>query len=378
MTSTIGFSQYTFYIVFEVPSNLVLKKMQPRNWQFRIMLTWGAVLACHAAVKNKEGLYAARFVLGMMEAGMFPGIVGSLLAYGISYMDGLQGLIYFVLPDYPKSPRSSSWLTPREQEYLEARLSENAPRTSDATFSASEVIASLRDPRIWSFMLSQILINLGGYGLSWQLPTVTTSLGFAGLPRNQLLNIPPAGCSVLAIIFAGWFMKRAYVTRPAFIMAICAGCLAFFIVLASTRDKYAVYVACVFGTMFYAVFFIPFWAWRSATLVGSTGTAFTLAFQSSVGQVGGVIGPQMFQSKYAYNGYKVPFAICSAAIGGGWLASALTWWLTRNVEWDVRRIRRLRIKAEREGKVFADDDVQVINERNFYGKGLKRDEEAAL
>jgi hypothetical protein len=183
---------------------------------------------------------------------------------------------------------------------------------------------------------------------------------------------------VLAIIFAGWFMKRAYVTRPAFIMAICAGCLAFFIVLASTRDKYAVYVACVFGTMFYAVFFIPFWAWRSATLVGSTGTAFTLAFQSSVGQVGGVIGPQMFQSKYAYNGYKVPFAICSAAIGGGWLASALTWWLTRNVEWDVRRIRRLRIKAEREGKVFADDDVQVINERNFYGKGLKRDEEAAL
>ncbi|VUC31503.1 unnamed protein product [Clonostachys rosea] len=415
------------YIVFEVPSNLVLKKMQPRNWQFRIMLTWGAVLACHAAVKNKEGLYAARFVLGMMEAGMFPGIaaqlcswyrsdemgkpimwmfafsncsgiVGSLLAYGISYMDGLQGLsawqwvyllegiitilfsgvVYFVLPDYPKSPRSSSWLTLREQEYLEARLSENAPRTDDATFSTSEVIASLRDPRIWSFMLSQILINLGGYGLSWQLPTVTTSLGFAGLPRNQLLNIPPAGCSVLAIIFAGWFMKRAYVTRPAFIMVICAGCLAFFIVLAATRDKYAVYVACVFGTMFYAVFFIPFWAWRSATLVGSTGTAFTLAFQSSVGQVGGVIGPQMFQSKYAYNGYKVPFAICSAAIGGGWLASALTWWLTRNVEWDVRRIRRLRIKAEREGRVFADDDVQVINERNFYGKGLKRDETAAV
>jgi predicted neutral ceramidase superfamily lipid hydrolase len=109
-------------------------------------------------------------------------------------------------------------------------------------------------------MLSQILINLSGYGLSWQLSTVTTSLGFAGLPRNQLLNIPSAAASVLAIIFAGWFMKHAYLTRPAFVMFICGGTLVFFIVLASTRDKYAVYIACVFGAMFYAVYFIPFWA----------------------------------------------------------------------------------------------------------------------
>ncbi|TVY91632.1 putative transporter [Lachnellula willkommii] len=358
------------YIVFEVPSNLLLKKMSPRNWQFRIILSWGIVLACHAAVKNKKG---------------------SLLAYGISYMDGLCGMsawqwvyllegittilfaivVFFVLPDYPKSPRSNKWLTPREQEYLELRLSENAPKTEDAAFNTAEILESLRNPRTYAFMLSQILTNLGGYGLSWQLPTVTTSLGFAGLPRNQLLNIPPAAASVLAIIFAGWFQKRAYTTRPAFIMFICAGALVFFIVLASTRDKYAVYIACVFGTMFYSVYFIPFWAWRSSTLAGTTGTAFTLAFQSCVGQVGGVIGPQLFRSKYAHNGYKVPFAICAAAIGAGWLASAWTWWLTRNVEWDVRRIRRLRIKSEKEGKVFADDDVKVFEERRFYGKTLE-------
>jgi len=59
------------YIVFEVPSNLLLKKMTPRNWQFRIVFSWGIILACHAAVKNKEDFYTARFFLGMMEAGMF-------------------------------------------------------------------------------------------------------------------------------------------------------------------------------------------------------------------------------------------------------------------------------------------------------------------
>ena len=108
-----------------------------------------------------------------------------------------------------------------------------------------------------------------------------------------------------------------------------------------------------------------------------TGTAFTLAFQSCVGQVGGVVGPQLFQSKYAHNRYKTSFAICAAAIGAGWMANLWTWWLTRNVEWDVRRIKRLRLKAEKEGRVFHEDDVKVYDERHFYG-GLHKSESGAV
>ncbi|EXJ58771.1 hypothetical protein A1O7_06201 [Cladophialophora yegresii CBS 114405] len=395
------------YIIFEVPSNLVLKKMTPRKWQSRIIASWGLVLACHAAVQNRQGLYAARFFLGMMEAGLFPGlaaqmcswyrsdemgkpimwmfgfqncsgIVGSLVAYGISYMNGLGGLsawrwvylleglftilfagiVFLVLPDYPKSPRSAKWLTPREQEYLELRLTDNAPRTHDAAFDKTEVLASLKNPRTYAFCLSQILMNLGGYGLQWQLPTVTTSLGFAGLPRNQLLNIPPAAATVLAIIFAGWFLSRAYVTRPKFIMMICAGALAFFLVLCFNVSRYTTYIAVIFGTMFYSVYFIPFWAWRSASLIGSTGTAFTLAFQSSIGQVGGVIGPQLFQERFAHNGYKVSFGVCAGAIGASWLANIWTWYLTHDNEEDIKHVRRLRTKANRSGRVWAGEDVK--------------------
>lgn len=129
-----------------------------------------------------------------------------------------SGVVWFVLPDYPKSPRSASWLTEREQNFVEARLSENAPRTSDKFFDKKEVIQTVKSPLIWSFMLSQTLVNLGGYGLSWYLPTITTNLGFAGLPRNQLLNIPPAAASVLGTVFAGWFLTKAILTRPQFIM----------------------------------------------------------------------------------------------------------------------------------------------------------------
>lgn len=309
------------------------------------------------------------------------GIVGSMLAYGISYMNELGGLsgwqwvylleglftvlfagvVWFCLPDYPKSKTSDSWLSPREQEYLEVRLTSNAPKTSDSAFNKAEILASLKNPRTYSFCLMQVFMNLGGYGLQWQLPTVTTRLGFAGLPRNQLLNIPPAAASVLAIIFAGWFLGRAYLTRPAFSMFICAGAFAFFLVLCfpGQVSREATYLACIFGTMFYSVYFIPFWAWRSATLVGTTGTAFTLAFQSCIGQVGGVVGPQLFQSRFEHNGYRTSFAICAGAIGASWLANCWTWWLTAKNESDIRRVARLRIKAHKEGKVWAGEDVKL-------------------
>jgi MFS family permease len=95
--------------------------MTPRVFQTRICFLWGLVLACHAAAHNKEGLYAARFFLGLAEAGLFPslithlcnwyrsdemgkpimwlfgifnlaGVLGSLLVYGIAYLDGKHGL----------------------------------------------------------------------------------------------------------------------------------------------------------------------------------------------------------------------------------------------------------------------------------------------
>jgi len=312
------------------------------------------------------------------------GIVGSLLAYGISYLDKKGGLsawqwvyllegiftslfglvVWFVLPDYPKSPRSQSWLTAREQAFLEVRLSENAPLSDDAAFSKSEVVTALRDPRTYAFMACQCLLNMGGYGLSWYLPTITTNLGFAGLPRNQLLNIPPAAASVMAIIFAGWFMKRAYVTRPVFVAPMLIGTVIMFALLVGLTSPAGIYVACILCTMFYSVYFIPLWAWRSATLKGSTGTAFTLAFQSSIGQVGGVVGPQLFLEKWSYNGYKNSFAICLAAVVAACIANVWTWWLTRTVENDVLLVRRERIKAEKEGGVYAGDDVRVFGDRS--------------
>ena len=109
-------------------------------------------------------------------------------------------------------------------------------------------------------MINQLMVNLAGYGLSWFLPTITTSLGFAKLPRNQLLNIPPAAASVFAIIFSGWFLKRGWLTRPAYTQPINAGMTICFILFFTISNRVGIYVACILGTMFYSVYFIPFWA----------------------------------------------------------------------------------------------------------------------
>ncbi|GKT43029.1 MFS transporter prlL [Colletotrichum spaethianum] len=263
------------------------------------------------------------------------GIIGSLLCYGISYLNGVRGLsawrwvylleglativfsgvVFWLLPDYPKSPRSSRFLTEREMEFVEARLPENAPLTNDPDFAGKEIWAVLRTPLIWSFMLSQTLINIGG------------------------------------ILMSG--------------MVVC------FVLFFTITNRYGIYISCILGTLFYQSYFIPFWAWRSATLWGSTGTAFTLGLQSGIAQLGGVIGPQLFQSKFAYNGYKTSFAIAAATTIASFLANLWTWWLTRNTEYDVMRVRRKILKARKLGKVNFDDDIRVFEERHFYD-GLKR------
>lgn len=166
-------------------------------------------------------------------------------------------------------------------------------------------------------------------------------------------------------------MERAWIVRPAYIMFLLSGMVVCFVLFFTISNRTGIYIACVLGNLFYQSYFSPFWAWRSATLIGSTGTAFTLGLQSGIAQLGGVVGPQLFQSKWAHNGYKTSFAIAAAFTIAGWASNLWTWWLTRNTEYDVMRVRRLANQAKTEGRVNA-EDIKIFEERVFYRKGLRR------
>lgn len=113
---------------------------------------------------------------------------------------------------------------------------------------------------------------------------------------------------------------------------------------------------------------------RASTIQGATGAAFALSLQMCLGQIGGVVGPQLFQSRFAHNGYKVPFSVCAAFVGASWLFTLLTWWLTRKNENDVQRIKRERIMADRRGGVYVGEDVKLDRARIIVGRssGLGR------
>lgn len=144
------------------------------------------------------------------------------------------------------------------------------------------------------------------------------------------------------------------------------GMVTCFVLFFTINDRIGIYVSCILGSLFYQTYFIPFWAWRSATMSGSTGTAFTLGLQSGIAQLGGVIGPQLFQSAWAYNGYKNSFAIAGSTIIAGLISNLWTWWLTRNTEFDVLRVRRILNKTRKEGKTDYQDDIRIFEERRFY------------
>jgi hypothetical protein len=89
-----------------------------------------------------------------------------------------------------------------------------------------------------------------------------------------------------------------------------------------------------------------------------------MIFHNCVGQVGGVVAPQLFQSKYAYNGYRTPFAICAGAMAGATLAHSWTRWLTKDVERAIWSERCLRMRAELESKVNVREHITAYKQKS--------------
>lgn len=224
------------YAVFEVPSNLIMHKVGARWWMTRIMITWGIVAACFMFVQGPKTFYALRFLLGVAEAGFFPGVMlyltywypaarrawatglfymglpianmfgnplsGSLLELdGVLGMDGIHwmflvegalavvvGIICpWVLVDRPSK---ASWLTEEEQRDLTQQIElEEAAKQKAKPISWGRALA---DPRILYFCLIYFCIQASVYGLTFFLPKQVTSMTgtTAGFKASLVTAIP--------------------------------------------------------------------------------------------------------------------------------------------------------------------------------------------
>lgn len=195
----------------------------------------GIVSMCQAATQNYSGLLATRFFLGLAEAGYYPGVlyhltfwypakdtalriaffyacgqfsgtISGLLAFTISYMNGVGGLAgwrwvfilegipavlmglvtWFTLPNYPED---SAWLTEEEKRAVIDNRLKTQPSANAKTWSSSEVKAIFKDSRNYTYTFLWICHAIGGWGIAKVLPTVIYELGLSGSAVTQLLTM---------------------------------------------------------------------------------------------------------------------------------------------------------------------------------------------
>jgi D-galactonate transporter len=256
MLDDLGFSETIYgigagmffigYFLFEVPSNIVLHRVGARVWIGRIMITWGLVSAAFMFVTSAATFYTLRFLLGVAEAGFYPGIILYLTYWYPSYRRArmialfmtaipvsgifggpLSGAIMasldrvngwagwqwlFLLEAVPalimgvavilyldNGIRAAKWLTGEDARLLERRLEED----NAGVVAHRSVRAVLGDPRIWHMNVIYFCVVMGQYGLTFWMPTLLQSAGVRGTLQIGLLTALPYTVAVVAMLLFG-------------------------------------------------------------------------------------------------------------------------------------------------------------------------------
>lgn len=340
------------YFLFEIPSNLMLHRVGARIWIARILLSWGAVAMATGFVQNVTQLYAARFLLGLAEAGFFPGIVlyltywfpGREQARAIALFMAAQPvtsilggpasgfildhahwlglaswrwlLILEAAPAFllglvtyrslPSRPAEANFLNAAEKEQLVAALKNE--KLERATQPGSSVRHALRHGRVWMLALLGFAHAIGIYTLNFWMPQAMKSLStsysntFVGLLVAIPYLIALAGMVLVSRSSDRRGERRLHAAVPLLIGA--AG----FLALMFFHSPFAVVLFFSFVAFGTYGFFGPFYASPGAFLTGASAAA-GIALITSISNLGGFAGP------YAVGLLKQPGGNLSAGFG---------------------------------------------------------------
>jgi MFS transporter, ACS family, tartrate transporter len=321
------------YFIAEIPSNLIMERIGARIWIARILLTWGIISALTAFVWNEFSFYAIRFLLGVAEAGYYPGIIlfltwwfpaayrarmialfmtaipvavvsGSVVSGYILGMDGIWGLagwqwlflieavpalilgvvVYFALTDRPEQ---ANWLTAEQREWLCGRLSqERASRERVRHFALGE---TLRNPRVWALALVYFGQNVTGYGFVLFLPQIVKQFGLSNVETGFVAALPFLGA--LSCIFLWARLSDRTGSRSGLCAATLLVSAAFLILCLLLQFSPVLTMVALIAFQMAAGGIAPtFWPLPTAMLTGSA-AAGGIALINSVGNLGGFLGP---------------------------------------------------------------------------------------
>jgi D-galactonate transporter len=322
------------YLMFEVPSNIVMLKVGARAWIARIMVTWGLISAAMMFVTSPTSFYILRFLLGVAEAGFFPAIllyltywfpsgrrgkVTALFMTGIP-MSGviggpLSGLIMgtmdkvggyhswqwvFVLEAIPTiilgcmawfylddRVTDAKWLSEEQKSLIAHDLSQD---------QQGKHLHSLRDglvnPRVWLLSAIYLFFTMGLYAISFWLPTIIKASGVSKPFDIGLLTMIPYAAATVTMILVGRSSDARGERRWHLALAGIAGAVGLTWSAAYADNTAVAMLALTLATMGIITTISQFWLLPPAILTG-TAAAAGIALANSIGSVSGMIAPYM-------------------------------------------------------------------------------------
>lgn len=334
-----GFGAGLFFIgyaLFEVPSNILLQRIGARIWLTRIMLTWGLVAAAMAFIQNETHFYILRFLLGVAEAGFFPGVIyyftrwlpgaergkaiaiflsGSAIAslisgplsglllqinglgmHGWQWMYFIEGMFSVCLCAFvwfwlDSKPHDAKWLNRDEQDALVKAIDDEQRAREAATPIKLSIGQLLKDRQIILFCLIYFFIQLTIYAATFWLPSIIKKMGELSDLQVGMFNSIPwllsiVGMYAFASMSAKWKFQQAWVATALLIAATG-------MFLSTTGGPIFAFVAICFAALGFKSASSLFWPIPQAYLDARI-AAGVIALINSVGNLGGFVAPTTF------------------------------------------------------------------------------------
>lgn len=344
------------YFFFEVPSNIILAKTGARVWITRIMVTWGVISSCMMFATTPTSFYVLRFLLGIAEAGFFPGIIlyltywyparrrarivalfmtaialsgvvgGPLSGWIMQAFGGLNGwagwqwlfllegipsvvmgvCVYFYLDD---SIRHAKWLSEEEKQLLESEISHDQKAKHD--FTLSQIFTS---GKVWLLALVYFSFIMGLYGVSFWLPQLIKATGVKDVLNVGLLTSIPYAVAAAVMVISSRSSDASGERRWHIAIAAILGGAGLIASAIYGNNTVVAMAALTMATAGILTTLPLFWTLPTA-LLGGTAAAAGIAMINSIGNLAG------FASPYLVGAIKD--ATHSTAIGMYMLAASL-------------------------------------------------------
>ncbi|KAF2725299.1 MFS general substrate transporter [Polychaeton citri CBS 116435] len=326
------------YALAEPITNVLLKRFTPRVFFTTIILVWGLCSTLMGLVHNYAGLLAARFFLGLAEAGLFPGVnyylscwykrselgiraatffsaaalagsFGGLLAAAIAQMDGLGGrpgwawifiiegiatmfvggFCWWMVFDWPATAR---FLTPEDRLRLRRRLAADNQSSTAEEYDRRHIISALKDYKCWAYAFIYMGTLCPLYAFSLFLPTILAGMGYSGT-RAQLLSVPPYAVAACCTIFVGWVADRTQ-QRGICNMVTVSFAIVGFTMLLATSNPTVQYAGTFLGAMGIYPTIPNTLAWASNNIEGIYKRGVIIGIVVGWGNLNGVVSSNIY------------------------------------------------------------------------------------